>query len=166
MEFMISYGWAFMILIVAIFTLTYLGVLSPDNFLQKKCKIQPGPSVISCNDLRINENSVTIVIRNGKEKSEERYSPVKGDIVRMETSAKRDKKVGPVSNAQAKRMLETARVQKRITPRSALNTYDEILERYPNTLEAEETKLQIKSIIRRIPRLKKERERQNKYTGS
>jgi len=73
-----------------------------------------------------------------------------------------------VSHPQAKQMLEAARVEKRITPRAAIQTYDKILERYPDSLEAEEAKLHIKSILRnyRFRKLKDEREAQGKYTGS
>jgi len=73
-----------------------------------------------------------------------------------------------VSYPQAKQMLEAARVQKRIAPRTAIQTYDKILDRYPDSLEAEEAKLHIKSILRsyRFQNLKEEREKQGKYTGS
>ena len=69
---------------------------------------------------------------------------------------------------EAKQMLEAARVQKRITPRAAIQTYDKILDMYADSLEAEEAKLHIKSILRnyRFRNLKEEREKQGKYTGS
>jgi len=66
------------------------------------------------------------------------------------------------SNVQAARMLQTARVQKAITPISALNMCDEILERYGDSLEADEAKLMIKAILNQRPDLKKMRERQGK----
>jgi len=71
------------------------------------------------------------------------------------------------SNPQAKNMLQTAHIQKRLTPRSALETCDEILERYSDSLEADEAKLLIKSILRspRNRMLKQEREKQGKYIG-
>ena len=72
------------------------------------------------------------------------------------------------SNPQAKQILETAHVQRKLTPRSALNSCDEVLERFPDSLEADEAKLMIKSILR-SPRgrvLKKEREQKGKYIGS
>jgi len=76
--------------------------------------------------------------------------------------------VTPVSHPQAKQMLEAARVLKRLTPRAAIQTYDEILDRYSNSLEAEEAKLHIKSILRnyRFRDLKELREKQGEYTGS
>ena len=66
---------------------------------------------------------------------------------------------------QARQMLRTAQVQKRLTPVSALNMCDEILKRWPNSNEAQEAKLMIKSILRQKPQLKESREQQGKYTG-
>lgn len=70
------------------------------------------------------------------------------------------------SDVQAARMLQTAGVQKVINPISALNMCDEILERYGDSLEADEAKLLIKSILNRRPDLEKMRQRQGKYLGN
>ena len=72
------------------------------------------------------------------------------------------------SNHQAQQMLKTAKVQRKtniMSPRSALRMCDEVIERYPDTLEADEAKLMIKSMLSDHPQLKKERERLGKYVG-
>jgi len=63
MEFLMTYGWVIMVVLVAIGSLSYFGVLSPDKFIPKKCFLEPG---LGCVDFKVNENSVTVVIRNGK----------------------------------------------------------------------------------------------------
>jgi uncharacterized protein (UPF0333 family) len=63
LEFLMTYGWAIMVVLVAIGALAYFGVLSPDRFLPRKCFLEAG---IGCGDFRVNENSVTLVLRNGK----------------------------------------------------------------------------------------------------
>ena len=47
LEFLMTYGWAIMVVLVAISALSYFGVLSPDNFLPNKCSF---PAGISCVD--------------------------------------------------------------------------------------------------------------------
>lgn len=66
---------------------------------------------------------------------------------------------------QAERLMELARVQKRMSPRNALKHYDEVLERFPHTIQAKRTKVAIRSILRSKPRLRKEREQEGKYVG-
>jgi len=63
MEFLMSYGWAILVVLVAIVALSYFGVLSPDRFVGRKCAIEPG---IGCTDFTIQEDSVTLVLRNGR----------------------------------------------------------------------------------------------------
>lgn len=68
MEFLMTYGWAILVVLVAIGALAYFGVLSPDNFLPKKCTVSPG---IACTDHKLVRNaaaadtSVQVVLRNG-----------------------------------------------------------------------------------------------------
>jgi len=45
MEFLMTYGWAILVVLAAIGALAYFGVLSPDRFLPDKCTISPP---ISC----------------------------------------------------------------------------------------------------------------------
>ncbi|MBI2651782.1 hypothetical protein HYX01_04885 [Candidatus Woesearchaeota archaeon] len=64
MEFLMTYGWAILVVLVSISALAYFGVLSPDKFLPGKCYLPPG---IACIDHNIDAkaNSVTVVLRNG-----------------------------------------------------------------------------------------------------
>ena len=47
MEFLATYGWAILVVLVVIAALAYFGVLSPSKFLPEKCTFQPG---ILCKD--------------------------------------------------------------------------------------------------------------------
>ena len=49
MEFLMTYGWAILVVLVAIGALAYFGVLSPEKFLPEKCVIATG-SGIFCDD--------------------------------------------------------------------------------------------------------------------
>ena len=50
LEFLMTYGWAILVVLVAIGALAYFGVLSPDKFLPAKCTLTSG---IACIDHRI-----------------------------------------------------------------------------------------------------------------
>ncbi len=41
MEFLMTYGWAILVVLAAIGALAYFGVLSPDNFLPEQCTVSP-----------------------------------------------------------------------------------------------------------------------------
>src|SRR3989344_681769 len=58
-----TYGWAIMVVLVAISALAYFGVLSPDRFLPSKCLLEPG---IACVDYRITDRAITVSLRNSK----------------------------------------------------------------------------------------------------
>ncbi len=67
MEFLMTYGWAILVVLVAIGALAYFGVLSPDRFLPAKCQL---PAGIACTDFKLQSgagaaNAVTVVLRNG-----------------------------------------------------------------------------------------------------
>ncbi|MFH0978940.1 MAG: hypothetical protein V1837_06605 [Candidatus Woesearchaeota archaeon] len=62
MEFLMTYGWAILVVLAAIGALAYFGVLSPDKFLPSKCSIAPG---IDCAEFKVSPNSVTLALRNG-----------------------------------------------------------------------------------------------------
>ena len=62
MEFLMTYGWAILVVLVAIGALAYFGVLSPDRFLPAKCQL---PAGIACTDFKVTPTTVDIVIRNG-----------------------------------------------------------------------------------------------------
>ena len=50
MEFLMTYGWAILVVLVAVGALAYFGVLSPDKFLPAKCTLGSG---IACVDHRV-----------------------------------------------------------------------------------------------------------------
>lgn len=72
------------------------------------------------------------------------------------------------SNLEARNLLRVAQMQRRLTPISALRSCDEVLERWPNSTEAQEAKTMILSLLEngRLPNnIKEERKRQGKYIG-
>jgi hypothetical protein len=62
MEFLMTYGWAILVVLSAIGALAYFGVLNPSSFLPSSCTIAPG---FGCDDFRITDTFVEIVLRNG-----------------------------------------------------------------------------------------------------
>ncbi len=50
MEFLMTYGWAILVVLAAIGALAYFGVLSPSRFLPNDCIIQGG---FSCKDYKV-----------------------------------------------------------------------------------------------------------------
>ncbi len=61
LEFIMTYGWAILVVLVAIGALAYFGVLSPDRFLPSKCLLQSG---IACLDHKATSNSLQVVTQN------------------------------------------------------------------------------------------------------
>jgi hypothetical protein len=68
---------------------------------------------------------------------------------------------------QAQQMLSVAQVRRRISPNAALGMCDQVLERWPDTPEAEEARALIRSILEegRNQDLLEQRKQQGKYTG-
>jgi len=62
MEFLMSYGWVLIVVLVAIAALAYFGVLDPGQSLPETCIFFPG---ISCDDFRVNTEGVSFKIING-----------------------------------------------------------------------------------------------------
>jgi len=62
MEFLMTYGWAILVVLVAIGALAYFGVLSPDNLLPRKCTLEQG---IACKEHKVTSGTVTVVLENG-----------------------------------------------------------------------------------------------------
>ncbi|MBW2992192.1 hypothetical protein KY345_03165 [Candidatus Woesearchaeota archaeon] len=62
MEFLMTYGWAILVVLAAIGALAYFGVLSPDRFLPEKCTL---PAGIACLDFRYTGTAVEMSIQNG-----------------------------------------------------------------------------------------------------
>src|SRR3989344_2105316 len=48
MEFLMTYGWAILVVLIAIGALVYFGVLSPERFIQDNCTLTPP---LSCSQL-------------------------------------------------------------------------------------------------------------------
>jgi hypothetical protein len=61
MEFLMTYGWAILVVLAAIGALAYFGVLSPDKFLPERCTLPPG---IACLDAKVTPTSVELIIQN------------------------------------------------------------------------------------------------------
>ena len=61
LEFLISYGWAIIVVLIIIGILAHLDVLSPDMFLPQKCIL---PSGIACLDYRVESSRVILVLQN------------------------------------------------------------------------------------------------------
>lgn len=61
LEFITTYGWAILAVLIAIATLAYFGVLSPDQFFPDKCIFPPG---ITCLDHRIEQFQAVLVLQN------------------------------------------------------------------------------------------------------
>lgn len=66
---------------------------------------------------------------------------------------------------QARQKLDMAYRYKNFMPNKTLQTCDEILAQWPQSQEAEEAKELIKSICKRKSTLRKQRQREGKYTG-
>ena len=60
-EFLSTYGWVIVMIVVAIAALSYLGVLTP--ITPERCTFEIG---VSCNDFVIQENSVSLLLKNVK----------------------------------------------------------------------------------------------------
>ena len=61
LEFIMTYGWAILVVLVAIAALAYFGVLSPDRFLPSKCVLQSG---IACLDNKATATTLNVYIQN------------------------------------------------------------------------------------------------------
>ena len=63
MEFLMTYGWAILVVLAAIAALAYFGVLSPEKFLGEKCILEPG---LACVSHKVEPNKVTLVLAQNK----------------------------------------------------------------------------------------------------
>ena len=63
MEFLMTYGWAILVVLIVIGALAYFGVLNPQSFLPKRCNLGPG---LTCVDSKLAAaGSLDIIISNG-----------------------------------------------------------------------------------------------------
>ena len=63
MEFLMTYGWAILVVLIAIGALAYFGVLNPDRFLPEKCVVSTG-SGLFCDDYSAAPAAVTLRFKN------------------------------------------------------------------------------------------------------
>ncbi|MBI2658506.1 hypothetical protein HYX05_00170 [Candidatus Woesearchaeota archaeon] len=61
MEFLMTYGWAILVVLAAIGALAYFGVLSPAKFLPEKCLLEPG---FLCEGHKVETDKITLVVSN------------------------------------------------------------------------------------------------------
>lgn len=61
-EFLTTYAWAILVVLIAIGALVAAGVLNPNRFLPKSCILMPG---LSCTDFVANAAGVGITVLNG-----------------------------------------------------------------------------------------------------
>jgi hypothetical protein len=66
MEFLMTYGWAILVVLIVISALAYFGVLNPSNLVSEKCTFA---LPMSCTDYRVADgagaaDTVTVAMRN------------------------------------------------------------------------------------------------------
>lgn len=59
MEFLMTYGWAILVVLAAIGALAYFGVLNPGNWLPSKCTIHDG---FTCQESKVYNNGTDTVV--------------------------------------------------------------------------------------------------------
>ena len=62
MEFLMTYGWAILVVLIVISVLAYFGVLKPGGLLPEKCTF---PVSISCLDQSVSDTYITVTLQNG-----------------------------------------------------------------------------------------------------
>ena len=62
MEFLMTYGWAILAVLITIVALAYFGVLNSARFLPESCTLFPG---VACTDVTANNVGVSLVVQNG-----------------------------------------------------------------------------------------------------
>jgi hypothetical protein len=63
MEFLMTYGWAILVVLAAISALAYFGVLSPSKFLPESCTLS-ATSGMACLDFRVDSASAVVMVIN------------------------------------------------------------------------------------------------------
>ena len=61
-EFLMTYGWVLLVILLAVMALAYFGILSPGDQLPETCLFFPG---LGCDSFRVNEDGVALYISNG-----------------------------------------------------------------------------------------------------
>ena len=96
MEFLMTYGWAILVVLVVIGALAYFGVLNPTNLLPEKCQL---PAPFECSDYAVTDSPgrVILFITNGESRVMEiskvnissiggESTPVNGCVFRASTA--------------------------------------------------------------------------------
>jgi hypothetical protein len=67
MEFLMTYGWALLVVIIVIAALAFFGLLNPSRFLPEKCEIAPGLTCVDYQATAVTNGSgnFTILLNNG-----------------------------------------------------------------------------------------------------
>ncbi len=68
MEFLMTYGWAILVVLIAIGALVYFGVISPDRFIQDSCTLTPPLSCSQLGDFaaqNLASSNVLLQVQNG-----------------------------------------------------------------------------------------------------
>ena len=61
MEFMLTYGWAILLVLVAIAVMMYFGILNVERLIPERCTLPQG---FSCVNFKANTTAITLVILN------------------------------------------------------------------------------------------------------
>ncbi|MFT4326449.1 MAG: hypothetical protein ACMXYK_03020 [Candidatus Woesearchaeota archaeon] len=61
LEFLMTYGWAFLVILVMIGALVYFGVLNTDRFIPDRCVVSPG---FSCEEFQISSDRIRVILRS------------------------------------------------------------------------------------------------------
>ncbi|NOZ80708.1 MAG: hypothetical protein GXP63_03460 [DPANN group archaeon] len=64
MEFLMTYGWAILVVLAAIGALAYFGVLSPDRFLPERCTGPAGMDCLEKASIDSNANTISFASKN------------------------------------------------------------------------------------------------------
>jgi uncharacterized protein (UPF0333 family) len=72
MEFLMTYGWALLVVLIAIAALAFFGMLNPSRFLPERCELTPGLLCVGYNALTNNTDvsegddldNITLIIQN------------------------------------------------------------------------------------------------------
>ncbi|RME53153.1 hypothetical protein D6783_02780, partial [Candidatus Woesearchaeota archaeon] len=98
-EFLMTYGWAILVVLAAIGALAYFGILSPGRFLPESCTVSGG---FSCLDYQVTSSGVTLTLVNNLGEAASAVN------VTFNTSAGSDvvcsdpdNSVGPLDNGQS-----------------------------------------------------------------
>ena len=78
MEFLMTYGWALLVVLIVIAALAFFGLLNPSRYLPEKCTLGPGLTCVDFSartndsdeskfegDVDISKDTVTILLNNG-----------------------------------------------------------------------------------------------------